>query len=496
MRYNVLILDDEVSDRRDVYCKLEQEVPAVGCRLGIEYCENIAAFEEALAERSFDFILLDMILAPPPLTEAVLDRAVSLLPAGVPVGVISSAWHEGAITLLRKHLSSVSSKLMFTLNELRDPDGWAKVVFAVGQAIRESRRLSMLTLPDRAPVRIVHLSDFHFGMKLREGQYADVSDSLNNLYIIQKCREVWPDIRSDSPWPIILLLSGDIANTGDVSEYQQAEAWLEELLASMKLSLPSDRVLVCPGNHDCFLPATAFGRLKITADRVAGNCAVEAIAGEGRSGNSLPFEGFRRFARRISAAPVFDDDGRLAWVDKRFIDLGVVFFSINSSVRLSVDNFPSRTLDEADLRKIHRDLSDISAEVLRVGIIHHPPDPDSGARNSGPENVLPIEMFKAYSMDHFKADMWIHGHVHEARVGFWSDSADLSRNQLVVGAAAPRNPQSKQELDESRGFSLIEVSSVDGVKSVKVQQFSFKGGRVRPPEIRRFTKRAGAWIVR
>jgi len=72
---------------------------------------------------------------------------------------------------------------------------------------------------------IIHLSDLHFGMP----EY--VKELGTN--VLRKMKEIKPDI---------IIITGDITNSGYLEDYEEAKEFID--------SLESKRKLVVPGNHD------------------------------------------------------------------------------------------------------------------------------------------------------------------------------------------------------------------------------------------------------
>jgi hypothetical protein len=88
---------------------------------------------------------------------------------------------------------------------------------------------------------LLHLTDLHFGCDASANEVASRALALRGLLAI--VRELEPD------WsPTLISISGDLGWKGQHSDYVSAGEWLTELLTALKLS--SDRVCLCPGNHD------------------------------------------------------------------------------------------------------------------------------------------------------------------------------------------------------------------------------------------------------
>lgn len=91
-----------------------------------------------------------------------------------------------------------------------------------------------------APIRILHLSDFHFSEE-REPIAQLVLDKLIE-YIRREVQEgLVPDM---------VAITGDLAFSGRKEEYTLAREWLDRLWTCFPDTLDKDRLLLVPGNHD------------------------------------------------------------------------------------------------------------------------------------------------------------------------------------------------------------------------------------------------------
>ena len=91
------------------------------------------------------------------------------------------------------------------------------------------------------PIRILHLSDVHF----RVGKGWDAEPVLRELAEFIG-REV-----ADGLVPDLVVFTGDLAFSGSKAEYDLARTWLDEQLwPALPDSMPRDRLLLIPGNHD------------------------------------------------------------------------------------------------------------------------------------------------------------------------------------------------------------------------------------------------------
>ena len=94
---------------------------------------------------------------------------------------------------------------------------------------------------------ILHLSDFHFKKE-------------NSDWIIDRAHQVANAVKlsfADCK-KIYIVVSGDIANTGQPSEYEAAKTFFTRLRSGLannyNAEIPIDKRIFCvPGNHDVFL---------------------------------------------------------------------------------------------------------------------------------------------------------------------------------------------------------------------------------------------------
>src|ERR1019366_7149548 len=100
---------------------------------------------------------------------------------------------------------------------------------------------------------VLHLSDVHFG--------CDKSDSARALRQLALDGITSAILKVEPEWrPTIVCLSGDIAYRAKSSEYEEAAEWLAKLLK--ELSIPSDHVVICAGNHDIDREKVTYSRPK------------------------------------------------------------------------------------------------------------------------------------------------------------------------------------------------------------------------------------------
>ena len=106
----------------------------------------------------------------------------------------------------------------------------------------EITALTFITNMTIRSLRILHLSDVHFGQTVRNG---------TNWRLRRVLGEAWDknlgEIREDGK-PDLICFTGDIAYSGQSSEYAEATLFFDELLT--RLGVDKSHLFVVPGNHD------------------------------------------------------------------------------------------------------------------------------------------------------------------------------------------------------------------------------------------------------
>jgi 3',5'-cyclic AMP phosphodiesterase CpdA len=99
--------------------------------------------------------------------------------------------------------------------------------------------------PSNTPIRILHLSDFHFS-----GKKAWDADPVMNAM----ARNIGDEVAGGRK-PDLVAITGDLAFSGKADEYAAAQDWLKKTLWPALGGLKKDRLLLVPGNHDVYRPA-------------------------------------------------------------------------------------------------------------------------------------------------------------------------------------------------------------------------------------------------
>jgi len=108
---------------------------------------------------------------------------------------------------------------------------------------------------------ILHLSDLHFGNKNRFSH--DAPGELSQAFY-RSVQDAIRDIGSHSEI-VLVVISGDLAETGLPSEFKYAREFLTTLAA--QLQLRPERFVILPGNHDIAWPECQIVRSGLEGEK-------------------------------------------------------------------------------------------------------------------------------------------------------------------------------------------------------------------------------------
>jgi hypothetical protein len=290
--------------------------------------------------------------------------------------------------------------------------------------------------PGRSDFKLtwLHLSDLHFGAggPHATAERADVLGALVD------------DIRrlpGEVPPVDQIIVSGDVAFSGGVGEYEQAEAFLRTL--SDGLGLGTDSVLVVPGNHDVDRTVAADDddvRRWLDELRLRGRPVDEAIAGDrDRLRLSVRLRRYLTFAQSFGQSVTTGDVGLGYWttmIDARD-DLRVRISGANTALLSQDDDHGRLQVGLSQLRTLGSGSDDHDVLLL---VTHHPLDWLRDRRS--------VE-----SWVHRFADVHLYGHVHEG------DPARISRGEggeivRVVAGAVHEYDGRERHGTENYGYSV------------------------------------------
>lgn len=218
-------------------------------------------------------------------------------------------------------------------------------------------------------------------------------------------------------------VTGDLVNLAMRVEIERAGAWLSALG-------PAEKIAVCPGNHDAYVP----GALESAQD----------LWGEYMKGETLDESAFP-FVRRIG-------------------ELAVISCSSAVPTRpfLAIGRF-----DEQQAERLGRILHVMGeADYFRTVLIHHPPNPELQHPSFG---LKGHKLFRQVIAEH-GAELVLHGHTHRSSI---HSITGKGKEVPVVGVAAASAAQGGT-LDDPARYNLFRIERAGDGWTCTMREFGFQ----------------------
>lgn len=245
----------------------------------------------------------------------------------------------------------------------------------------------------KSSIDIIHLSDLHFGQHHRyigDTPYETLlSKTLEDLDFLSNEYKVDPSL---------VIITGDLAEKSDPTEYSKVREFLDGLLE--KFSLDASKVVIVPGNHDVNWDMYRSSELYHKAHR--------------KPFNPPYFEKFRIFKE-------FCDDfyeGSYTFSEKLYNifpypELDLIIAGLNSCVKET----PDKHYGWIGLEQVHsagREIDEIDPKkkYLRIAAFHH-----NFLRRSqfDKENLRDADQIRI-ALGRYKFSILMHGHRHVATI--------------------------------------------------------------------------------
>lgn len=280
-------------------------------------------------------------------------------------------------------------------------------------------------------INLAHISDIHLSPMPQVG-WRDLLGKRLTGYLNWKLRR-HDELNSETLASLISHLqsqqvdftavTGDLVNLALPAEIERAGAWLKALG-------PTDKIAVCPGNHDAYVP----GALE----------AAQQNWGEYLKGETL-------------------DDGAFPFV-RRIGELAVISCSSAVPTRpfLAVGRF-----DEPQAHRLGRILKVMGeAGYFRTVLIHHPPNPELQHPSFG---LKGHKLFRQVIAEH-GAELILHGHTHRSSI----HSIPGSGGEVpVVGVAAASSAQGGT-LDDPARYNLFRIERLGDGWSCTMREYGYQ----------------------
>jgi len=436
------------------------------------FVSDPARIPEMLQQEDFGAIFVDVVLSMPHSAPEWLSwtatRVLNVVrdtggQKGIPIFLVSSQWNDTNGEEITRAFVTFGCRSFVHWNEIEVDEGTRvnedggyvsrgghnRLRLQLCIEVSAYKKHSMRTLGESEPIRILHLSDLHFG---------DTNNELTqiaSIKILNKLKSKW----GSSP-PFFVVVSGDTTESGLPSQFEAGYSWLSILSKRLGIELPSEQALVVPGNHDMSAALAASSGVSLQKV-VDGDPPVERLAlsfsGSCKADHELTSFAMRPYEDFWARVSHLDQLRRIAsgdWVSARFVHSGLIVFGLNTSVMLGGNGLTERRVPKKSLEFVRIEIEEIRGkagreDLLVIGVVHHSPT------KLGDEPILNCEELEAALKDFGCPLLILHGHDHQ-RVVRTGDFV------TTIAAPTPTKSEDYRPPDSVRGMNIVEITRKDG----------------------------------
>lgn len=472
--FQILVIDDEIDKgeaRKSAYLRLEEN-QVNGRPVKVRFtkrsdCEG-REFASLIAANQFGFVIVDVILKywgdEANLNTILRGVFATLVTEDAPFALISGSWDQSSLPMVGQLLREFRPRVhptYISVNDLKQ-DRVEALCAQMGAHLAHWHPESSYRL-SKSEIWLAHISDLHFGSKSTEHTLAG---EVNVSLLAQTmCNE------RGSP-PDYLLITGDIAHTGHPVEYEAAHKWLSLLAKALQMELPSDRIMMVPGNHDFSVPMALAQSISVTKQKGVSRKKWRASP-DGQLSRSAQLH-YRDFWRRVCRGPTrwrIENNG--SWFDAGFLDANLLFSGLNTSCDIADDSWPKRQVSDESLafigehaEKCLRKHSLREHMLVHIQLSHHSVFRYANAAEPI-GNVQRYVEYESAQRPGIRPMLVFHGHEH-------SRAPELIGNgrYLVVSGATPSQREQARPQDIARGFTVAKIIRPDNSK-VELKLFPY-----------------------
>jgi len=299
-----------------------------------------------------------------------------------------------------------------------------------------------------ATITWLHLSDLHF--RPDERRRWDESIVLRALLSDVKER-----IASDGLRPDFIVVSGDVAFSGQPEEYALARQFFDDLLKVA--GLPKTRLFIVPGNHDVSRKAISQGT-RVIADSLDSRDKMAAVLADEHDRRSLlrKLDPYGRFLGEYFAGQLpFDDERYFHVRDLEVAGQKVAVLGLNSAwLSMGDTDYGRLALGE---RQVRGALEVVHDADLRIALLHHPFDWLWEFDRDDCEGLL-LE----------SCDFILHGHLHRAGL-LTLQTPDATAMVIAAGA-------SYETRQYPNGYNFVQLDPETRKGTIHLRTYSDRRG--------------------
>jgi 3',5'-cyclic AMP phosphodiesterase CpdA len=274
-------------------------------------------------------------------------------------------------------------------------------------------------------VTILHLSDLQFGKNHRFFNSSVAEENFSFDTLLARLQADLQILKKDySLQPNIVIVTGDIVEWGQKSEFDQALSFLNNL--SSFLNVPKSYFVLTPGNHDIN---------RKSCEAYFAECAAD------EQEPSLPYlpkwKHFQNFCKRFYSDNCPEAELESLYRLIEYPDLKITVANLNSTIKESHRNEDHYGwIGETQAQEIAEKLANKKKDGwFNIAAVHHNV---IRGETKDDDNLQDAEMLQRVIGEHI--DMLLHGHTHRGKIHWWEPHLPI----IGTGSAAV-NKEARQD---------------------------------------------------
>lgn len=447
MNKKFLVIDDECEQRRDVYCDFFDF-------LNLDFANNSTELEQKI-KMTYDGYILDVLFQNTCYNMVTFDFVVEKLKENKPIFIVSSDW-KAVMDTAKMNSLTASQKYKnilgyFSWNSINNENANIIKDFAKTQ-LMHYYEMSFDNFEISEEVLVLQISDLEFGNKTQ----TEIINASKHL-LINEIRTELSVLAPGKDNIDFLAICGDIAFTGNKSEYLSAKIWIEEFAKTIMNPYRQEKILIVPGNHDFNIDSSAgcFYSMKKKEQKFE-FCE--------RTDNNydchdLGFNNFACFARNLIAEPHWLNSPNLPLVIKRFEQQGINFILLNGIMFSNEYKFKYNINDEI-LEHIFSEFTESDSPQTNIVLSHVSPMIFNQKDTTSTEACEEVRKL----VEFLDVELWLHGHQHGSSS---IDSCSLGRKKGKKTHISKCNTllldSNGRHQNTPSGYSLFKLVKENGV---------------------------------
>lgn len=459
-RFLAAVIDDDFENREGIYTEILSE------HFEIQSFSEESLFLREGQNKHYDMLVIDNLLDgwSTSTLELFLRKYPELTRDGTPIVAVSRHWHKNQGEQLYMGISNIIREypiiMIVTWDDLGKFPTETDLAKKWKDTIRENiyvRYLQHCGL--RSPLRkdddavILQLSDMQFGAETERGAYADT-------------HEIAEKLRIKSMRPSIVVVCGDISESGKTSEFEQAELWMRDLASKIEPEIAVSQFVFTVGNHDCDFSSFATLKYKFNFGEEISFSETEKTdwridKNKYITSEEFLFSNFLLFEKQCSpdtGSAVYKTK-KLNTVDDSYLNWGIRFISLNTVSEISPDNVSGIGVDKDELHDIINHCNKHRNEDIYTILITHYSPYDLGYK-SGENNKQNLWADIMTFLSNSRIKLWLCGHSHGA------DAGKIEEKGIKIAyskSSSLRLPRDKLAPNAQRGYNTITLKRENGV---------------------------------